>query len=286
MTSIDEILFDENLPLWYGIGRQIKNKYGDIKCFIARDMTFQGEGLKPIAIFTKFGYGIGRTQMETEGYYDEIKFSYSFLFGIKCIRYTGNYFFNIDLYNKYYNLIKDKDITALKEEKNEIIRINESEYNNLLDDYNELIEKFKNEKNKNEVLEDLIEKQSIRLHNNIDNLKVKLNKENEKNISLLQEKNKLLDEIDIFKEDMEFLEEEHNLLLQEKNKLLQEKELLIKETNLLRNNNYEEIDTLIKETNLLRDENNLLSQKKYKNFYFIISVLIVLIGIIIKSCTN
>lgn len=147
----------------------------------------------------------------------DVELPYSVLFGIKCCTIRPDNIFDLDFFNKYKDLIKDTEISDIKEETEDLILKKDTEYTDLQKKCQDLETELKNEQQKNEVLDDLIERQSIRLHNNIDNLKAKLE---------TVEKEK-----DLIIKDRDTYNERKYILLQEKASL---KEALSRE----KNNNY------------------------------------------------
>lgn len=155
MTSVDDILFDKELELHCftnDMNKIITDKYGDVKRFIVKTHN----GNSSWYIFTKNGF-IMRSERSIYRRFMEMKFSYSFLFGIKCALTSADDF-NYDLYNKYKDVIS-ADEKALTEEKDAVILQKETELSDLQKKYLELEEKFKKEQQKNEILEDLYQNQ-------------------------------------------------------------------------------------------------------------------------------
>jgi rubrerythrin len=152
MMSIDEILFDQDLPCSIPTSIKLRNtivnKFGNIKCFKFQQKYQRSSPLREI-IFTKYGVGSAYT-----GNFHEIRFSNSFLFGIKCI--TNNQF-NYEFYDKYKNMVISADNTSSIDEKNALLL--KQVY--LQKKYQELERKFKHEQQKNEVLVDLYKSQII-----------------------------------------------------------------------------------------------------------------------------
>lgn len=149
MILIDDILFNGEIPAFYEIGylrNKLKDKYGDIKCFTLRERLaapyHSSDDLRK-HIFTKFGYFSG--SLNNSENFIEMKFSYSFLFGIHC---TQNDQFNLDLYNKYKDLIKDADEKVITEEKDAIIRQKDLLIADLQQKYLELNNKYSELENK------------------------------------------------------------------------------------------------------------------------------------------
>ena len=147
MTSIDEILFNQELPYSLPNSKKLRktitDRFGNIKCFVLRPQYHRYSPLREI-VFTKFGVGFVHT-----GTFYEVKIPYSFLCGIKC---TMNNEFNCELYNKYKDLIISVDNDILIKEKETL----EVQKEQLQMKNTQLENKLKKEQQKNEVLVDLL----------------------------------------------------------------------------------------------------------------------------------
>lgn len=146
MTSIDEILFNQDLPYSLPNSKKLRktitDRFGNIKCFVLRPQYHRHSPLREI-VFTKFGVGIVRT-----GTFYDLKIPYSFLCGIKC---TMNAEFNCDLYQKYKDLIISEDYSSLLKEKETL----ELQKEQLQMKNTQLENKLKKEQQKNDILVDL-----------------------------------------------------------------------------------------------------------------------------------